>query len=84
MYTLYVCALHVSAAQGHLQATHLFKESTALCTLSIVLLKYSIVIINFGVIGYLFFLFYVLWLLCAPRYNQESGTPNGAQSGCNT
>jgi hypothetical protein len=48
MYTFYVYALHVSAAQGHLQAAHLFKKSTALCTLSIVLLKYLVVIIKFG------------------------------------
>jgi hypothetical protein len=58
--------LHVLAAQGHLQATHIFKESTALCTLSIVLLQYVVVIINFGVIGCLFFLSYVLRPLCAP------------------
>jgi hypothetical protein len=29
-----VFMLHVSAAQGHLQATHFFKGSTALCTWS--------------------------------------------------
>jgi hypothetical protein len=46
-YIYNVYALHVSAAQGHLQATHLFKESTALFTLPIVLLKYVVVIINF-------------------------------------
>jgi hypothetical protein len=51
--------------RGHLQATHFFKESTALCTLSIVLLKY-VVIINFVVIGCLFFLSFVLRPLCAP------------------
>jgi hypothetical protein len=56
MYIIYIYALHVSAAQGHLQATHLFKEFTALCTLSVGLLKYVIIIINFGVIGCLFFL----------------------------
>jgi hypothetical protein len=33
MYIHSVFMLHVSATQGHLQATH-FKESTALCTLS--------------------------------------------------
>jgi hypothetical protein len=44
---------------------HTFKESTALCTLSIVLLKYVVVIIiNFGVIGCLFFLCFVLRPLC--------------------
>jgi hypothetical protein len=49
IYIFYVHALHVSAAQGHLQATHLFTESIALCTLSIVLLQHVVVIINFGV-----------------------------------
>jgi hypothetical protein len=89
--------LHVSATQGHLQAVHFFKESTALCTLSIVLLK-DVIIINFGVIGCLFFLSFVLRPLCAPlgvlvswscvfcvdTYDQESVTPSGAQSSCNT
>jgi hypothetical protein len=42
------------------------KESIALCILSIVLLQYVIVIINFGVIGCLAFLSYVLQPLCAP------------------
>jgi hypothetical protein len=65
MYTFFVFALNVSATQSHLQATHLFKESTALCALSIVLLKYVVVIINFGVIGYLFFLtFCIAAALC--------------------
>jgi hypothetical protein len=46
---------------------HTFKESTVLCTLSIVLLKYVVVIIiNFVVIGCLFFLSFVLWPICAP------------------
>jgi hypothetical protein len=40
---------------------HTFKEFTALCTLSIVFLKYVVtIIINFGVIGCLFFLSFVL------------------------
>jgi hypothetical protein len=34
---------------GHFQATHLFNESSALCTFSVVLLNYIIII--FGVIG---------------------------------
>jgi hypothetical protein len=61
--TFCVYALHVSATQ----TTH-FKESTALCTLSIVLLKYVVVviIINFCVIGCLFFLSLVFRSLCAP------------------
>jgi spore maturation protein SpmB len=46
---------------------HAFKEPTSLCTLSIVLLKYVVVIIiNFDVIGCLFFLSFVLRPLCAP------------------
>jgi hypothetical protein len=65
MYTFYFYALYVSATQGHLQATHLFKISTALCTVSNVLLKYVVVIINFGVIGCVFLLSYVLRPLCA-------------------
>jgi hypothetical protein len=70
----YVYALHVLAAQGHLLGTHLFKESTALCTLPIVLLHYVVAIINFGVTGYRF-LSYVLRPLCAPFGvpHQESG-----------
>jgi hypothetical protein len=50
---------------------HIINESTALCTLSIVLLKYIIVIIiiiKFGV--YVF-----------PSYLLYCGTPNGVQSG---
>jgi fumarate reductase subunit C len=39
---------------------YVIKESTTLCTLSIVLLKYVVFIINFGVTGYLFFLTFVL------------------------
>jgi hypothetical protein len=61
MFMLYMFRPH-----GHPQATHLFKESTALCTLLVVLLKYVIIFINFGVIGCLFLLSYVLQPLCAP------------------
>jgi hypothetical protein len=45
---------------------HIIKESTALCTLPIVVLKYVVVIISFGVMGCLFFLSFVLRPLCAP------------------
>jgi hypothetical protein len=46
---LYAYGLRVSASQDNLQITYFCKESTALCTLSIVLLKYVIItIINFG------------------------------------
>jgi hypothetical protein len=45
----------------------ILRQSTALCTLSVLLLKYIVVvIINFDVIGCLFFLSFVLRLLCAP------------------
>jgi hypothetical protein len=40
---------------------HIIKESTVLCNLSIVFLKYVVIIIvNFGVTGCLFFLSFVL------------------------
>jgi hypothetical protein len=54
---------------------HIIKEPAALCTLSIVLLKYVVVIIiNFGVIGYPFF----LYLYCGnikDRKNEHPITP---------
>jgi hypothetical protein len=43
---------------------YIIKEFTALCTLSIVFLKYVIIIITFGLTRCLFFLSFVLWLLC--------------------
>jgi hypothetical protein len=52
-YTFYAYALYVSATRGHLQATHLLTNPLH-CALSIALLKYVVIIINFGVIGCLF------------------------------
>jgi hypothetical protein len=46
-----VFMLHVSATQGHLQATRLLKEFTALCNWSNSTLKAHRVIINFDVVG---------------------------------
>jgi hypothetical protein len=68
MFKMSFCAyaLHALATQGHLPATHFLKESTALCSLLIVFLKYVVIIINFGIIGCLSFLSCVLWPLCAP------------------
>jgi hypothetical protein len=45
---------------------HIIKESTALCTLPIVILQYVVIVINFSVIGCLFFLSFVRRALCAP------------------
>jgi fumarate reductase subunit C len=46
---------------------YIIKESTALGTLSVVLLRYVVVIIiNFDVMGCVFFLSFVLRPLCAP------------------
>jgi FtsH-binding integral membrane protein len=42
------------------------RNPIALCTLSIVLVKYVVIIINFGVIGCLFFLSFILRPLCGP------------------
>jgi hypothetical protein len=41
------CTFETFVTVNHLQATHLFKESTALSTFSIVLLKHVVVIINY-------------------------------------
>jgi hypothetical protein len=59
--------LHVSITQGHLQATHFCKESTALHMLSIVPLSPSFLLI-FYVIGCPFLLSFALRLLSA-MYN---------------
>jgi hypothetical protein len=62
----YIYILCLCSTRFGRQATHLFKESTALCTLPTLLLKYDVVIINFDVTGCLFFLSNVLRPLCAP------------------
>jgi hypothetical protein len=57
-YTFNVYVQHVSATQGRvIFRQHIIKESTALCTLSTVLVGYVLIIVNFGVTGCLFFLF---------------------------
>jgi hypothetical protein len=63
--------LHVSTTQGHLQATHYFKESATLHTLSVVPLSTSYSLYN-------------EYTSTQDTQDQESGTPNGAQSSHNT